>query len=291
MRPCLTKLKTRLLTRLAIAEHSPVDARRFEQAALDCFTSIGWQRGLTPVLALLGLLNYGEGDYESATRLLGRSLSLARKLDADWWSCAALTSLASIAVDRGDIQHAADGLADALDLAQPVGDTESIASSLTSCARLAAARADDELMLRLASAADRISRVSQVRGPLELSRSKRRSFSSDCQPLATASAPAALPPFGILDLDSAVREARRLCDAVRLALPGANTGESIRGGLSTRETEVLRLLADGKTNRQIASALVLSDKTVTRHVSNIFDTLGVSSPAAATAFALRGGLA
>jgi DNA-binding NarL/FixJ family response regulator len=57
------------------------------------------------------------------------------------------------------------------------------------------------------------------------------------------------------------------------------------GGLSPRETEVLRLVASGKTNRAIASDLVLSEKTVARHVSNIFAKLGVSSRSAATAYA------
>ena len=57
------------------------------------------------------------------------------------------------------------------------------------------------------------------------------------------------------------------------------------GGLTARELEVLRLVAAGKTNRAIAADLFLSEKTVARHVSNIFAKLGVSSRAAATAYA------
>ena len=48
---------------------------------------------------------------------------------------------------------------------------------------------------------------------------------------------------------------------------------------------MLRLVAAGKTNRAIAAELVLSERTVARHVSNIFTKLGVSSRAAATAYA------
>lgn len=60
-----------------------------------------------------------------------------------------------------------------------------------------------------------------------------------------------------------------------------------RAVLSARETEVLRLLASGKTNRQIAKALVISQHTAGRHVENIFTKLGVSSRAAATAYAYK----
>lgn len=62
-------------------------------------------------------------------------------------------------------------------------------------------------------------------------------------------------------------------------------------GLSARELQVLRLLATGKTNHAIARDLVLADKTVDRHVTNIFAKLGVSSRAAATAYAHRQRLA
>ena len=60
--------------------------------------------------------------------------------------------------------------------------------------------------------------------------------------------------------------------------------------LSPREIEVLRLLAGGLTNRGIANRLVLSDKTVARHVSNIFTKLGVGSRTAAAAYAFEHGI-
>jgi DNA-binding CsgD family transcriptional regulator/tetratricopeptide (TPR) repeat protein len=58
-------------------------------------------------------------------------------------------------------------------------------------------------------------------------------------------------------------------------------------GLTPRELEVLRLVAAGKTNREVATELVVSEHTVARHVQNIFTKLGVSSRSAATAFAFE----
>ncbi|MEO5838382.1 MAG: LuxR C-terminal-related transcriptional regulator [Acidimicrobiales bacterium] len=63
------------------------------------------------------------------------------------------------------------------------------------------------------------------------------------------------------------------------------------GGLSTREVEVLVLVAQGETNRAIAYRLFISEKTVASHVSHIFTKLGLSSRSAATAYAFEHGLA
>jgi non-specific serine/threonine protein kinase len=59
------------------------------------------------------------------------------------------------------------------------------------------------------------------------------------------------------------------------------------GGLTPREAEVLGLLAQGKTDRQIAAALLISEKTVGRHLEHVYAKLGVTSRTAATAHALR----
>ena len=62
-------------------------------------------------------------------------------------------------------------------------------------------------------------------------------------------------------------------------------GPRLPGGLSARELEVLRLIAGGKSNRDIASSLTISPNTVARHVSNIFDKIGASNRTEAAAFA------
>jgi DNA-binding NarL/FixJ family response regulator len=66
-----------------------------------------------------------------------------------------------------------------------------------------------------------------------------------------------------------------------------DTKRELPAGLTEREVEVLRLIAAGMTNNEIAAELFLSAKTVSRHLSNIFTKIGVSSRAAATAFAFE----
>ncbi len=86
-------------------------------------------------------------------------------------------------------------------------------------------------------------------------------------------------------------------DAARRSFTGLGAGPALAevdrllhadvlpGGLTAREVEVLALVAVGHSNAQIAGELVLSEKTVARHLSNIFTKLDVGSRTAAAAFA------
>ena len=87
---------------------------------------------------------------------------------------------------------------------------------------------------------------------------------------------------GALEALGAAPDLERLARLAGSSRPG--------GPLSRRESEVLALVATGKTNRAIAAELFISEKTVARHVSNIFTKLGLSSRAEATAYAYKHGL-
>jgi DNA-binding NarL/FixJ family response regulator len=87
---------------------------------------------------------------------------------------------------------------------------------------------------------------------------------------------------GGLQLDPAV--ARRLLSSLR---PTAHEPAPV---LTTRELDVLRLIGDGRANKQIASALGLSERTVRTHVSSILSKLGLSSRTQAAMWAAREGL-
>jgi DNA-binding CsgD family transcriptional regulator len=91
-----------------------------------------------------------------------------------------------------------------------------------------------------------------------------------------------------LELEAARGVFEQLGAAPDLARVDALTGKAAAAhGLSPRELEVLRLVATGKSNREIAAVLVISEHTVARHVQNIFTKLGVPSRTAAGAFAFE----
>lgn len=100
---------------------------------------------------------------------------------------------------------------------------------------------------------------------------------------ARAEAAAALETFERLGAYHLAQRASALEARIARAKRAASTGEE----LTHRQVEVLRRVADGQTNKEIAAELSLSEKTVDRHLSNVFDRLGVSSRAAAVALAIE----
>ncbi|HEU0116976.1 MAG TPA: LuxR C-terminal-related transcriptional regulator, partial [Thermomicrobiales bacterium] len=123
-----------------------------------------------------------------------------------------------------------------------------------------------------------LARVLEARANLALARGQRESAAAL---LAEAAAH--------VDRLSNAIEAERLRGRIG-ALAGSSQSDA-PAGLTARELDVLRLVAAGKSNRIIAAELSLSEKTIERHLSNIYVKTGAENRAGATAFALRQGVA
>jgi HD-GYP domain-containing protein (c-di-GMP phosphodiesterase class II)/DNA-binding CsgD family transcriptional regulator len=104
--------------------------------------------------------------------------------------------------------------------------------------------------------------------------------------------PACTPDDAAAEVSREAQAGRLDHEAVQAVLSAAGhrvraTRRTWPGGLSEREVEVLRLIARGLSNRQMATTLVISEKTVSHHVQHIYDKLDVSTRAAATLFAMQ----
>ena len=115
----------------------------------------------------------------------------------------------------------------------------------------------------------------------------------DCEELASAMRHARLqiiPGDGEAELAAIDSFLRSTAGAANRPSPKADAN-SLQAHLTPREIQVLRQIAQGKTNREISGVLVLSERTVSRHITNIYEKLGLRSKAEATAYAIHRGLA
>ena len=95
----------------------------------------------------------------------------------------------------------------------------------------------------------------------------------------------------LLSVEDAVAEALAIEVAPPAEVPArAAVGDGPFADLTAAEVQILRLLAAGRTTREIAAELVVAVSTVDRHITHIYEKLGVRNRAAATAFALTNGL-
>jgi DNA-binding NarL/FixJ family response regulator len=152
--------------------------------------------------------------------------------------------------------------------------------------RIARARGDGAARELLSSA---VTTLTQVEARLEAARARfelAATLVDEAPGFATREARAALDAFEAI---GASREADAAAAFVRDLGGPARTGPKLIGTLSKRELEVLRLLAEGLSNAEIAARLYISTKTAGNHVSNVLAKLGVRNRAEAAALAARGG--
>ena len=163
---------------------------------------------------------------------------------------------------------------------------------LTGLARLVA-QGNPEGAVRLSAAAEAIqTRIGLAVAPA-LRAKNERALAAARVALGEEAFASAWAAGGGLPLDRAVAEAQAVAvDAGRAAEadPDPRRPATAGGGLTPRELEVLRLVAQGLTNPRVAQELFLSPRTVDAHLNSVYGKLGVGSRAAATRFAVEHGL-
>lgn len=231
----------------------------------------------------LALLRLAQGRVEAAAAAIRRALSaesgsrLARaKL---------LPAQVQIGLADGDLQ-AAEAAADELaDIAEQYGSSGLRAAAFTARGRLQLAQQDAVGASR--SLRQALRQWQELHVPYEVATTRLllglTYRTAGDEEAAASSFQAAAAIFEKL---GAAVDARQSVD-----LLGAREAAFVPGGLTHREVEVLRLVAAGKTNKDIVAELHLSPRTVAHHLDSIFTKLGLSSRAAATAYAYEHGLA
>jgi len=221
----------------------------------------------------LALLRMAQGDREGAAAAIGRALSEATEV-GDRLSLLPAQVEISLAIGDPETAHAACRELEAI---AEDDDGARAASAAQAKGAVALAEGDPPGALAALRGAEGIWR--ELEFPYELARA-REQIGIACRALgdeetAVLELDAACSAYGDL---GAARDSARVESLLEYDPGGASV-------LTRRELEVLSHLASGDTNKEIAADLVLSERTVDRHVSNLFAKLGVSNRAAATAYA------
>ena len=227
----------------------------------------------------LALLRFAQGDSEAAFAAIRRALNETADRGA---RANLLPAYSEIALAGGDVESARDACNELQEIAREYGTD--LLQALTAHASGALELAAGDPGAALLSLRNACQAWQELEAPYELALA-RVLVGRACRELSDHDGFA-------LELDAAREIFEKLGAAPSVAAVDALTGGPAleSHGLSPRELEVLRLVASGQTNRQIATALVISEHTVARHVQNIFSKLGVSSRTAAGAFAFEHGI-
>ncbi|MGH2535487.1 MAG: response regulator transcription factor [Thermomicrobiales bacterium] len=199
--------------------------------------------------------------------------------------------LAIVACDQGDLATAVSALDEGLDLHLQIGSTERLAAWLRRAAVLAMARGNASPCVRLMGAAASLEAVLGVTLALPERATYERAMDAARHALGERAYANAEVAGGALTIEQAVAEGTAVVAAAPDVVPLRDRHDAVAAaGLSTREVEVLQLVATGLTDRQIGERLSISTRTVSTHVGNIFAKLGIHVRTEAAVYAVRHGL-
>jgi len=263
------------LGKVAFITGEYAEARWCFEESLQIRQAIGDTRGVAISLNRLGETAVALGAADEARERYNQSLQLFRSIGSQWGIAAALIHRAHLALAQGDAAMALPMLHEALQLALDLESLPQVVTILATCApliRQSGDRAWADALDRVLEAAPTTLEPYQAHARRLLAWARNNDMG---QRQLITSPPA--PPRQLPDTDSATVAQQR----------GAAAHPA---GLTAREVEVLRLVARGLTDAQVADKLVVSRRTVSTHLSAIYGKLQMNSRSAATRFALEHGL-
>ena len=218
--------------------------------------------------------------------MLDEALAILRRLGSSWGLSTALAKRGHAALLLGNPVLAANLFAESIVVAEQMDDVRHILGAVAGLAGVALALGQPERAARLLGAVDAAKEASGIRRPALAPLSER--ITREIQGQLTE------PEFAVAwDEGRALRFADAIADALTLA-SSVGAQEPARDGvgprLTARELDVLRLLAQGNSDKEIAAVLLIGARTVQTHVGNLFAKLGVNGRTEAAAIAVRRGL-
>jgi predicted ATPase/DNA-binding NarL/FixJ family response regulator len=219
----------------------------------------------------VGWCHIADSAYEAAAPYFERAYESARRLDDRWLAGLALGGLLRVAASRGDLALAVDRAVEALGICSAIDERFLAAMCIVG---LADALQPGARTARLLGAADALRTSVGAKWPVLLAKEYRRTIDAARDCLAPDAFAVAIAEGRAMSLDAAQHELESTRTARR-----AND-------LTAREIEVLRLVALGLTNQQVAAELVVSERTIHAHLRSMYRKLDIGSRTAAARYAI-----
>ncbi len=267
---------------VAQGDQAIVRARLEESLAL--FRELGDKDGMAYYYWISGWVALSQGDTVTAHALVEQSLALWQEIGQKWYTALSLGMLGKVAAHRGDLVAARALHEESLAIAIASGDKWLTPFCLEELATVVTAQGEAVWGARLWGAAEAL----------------RDMVGSHLPPIFRAdyerSVAAARTQLGEKVFTVAWAEGRTMTPEHVFTARGPATiststpakfPTTYPDGLTAREVEVLRLVAQGMTNELVAKQLVISPRTVNTHLTSIFGKIGVSSRSAATRYAME----
>jgi DNA-binding CsgD family transcriptional regulator len=241
-------------------------------------------------LSFLGQIRLlSEHDHEASRALIEEALALFKELGDRRGVTKAHYRLGYLAFDRGDLIGARASYEQCLAILWEVEDTWLLAASLEKLAHVALAQQQATWAVRLCGAAEILREVmGGARPPIErasyeyMVAAARNLLGEKVFAAAWAEGRAMTPQQAFTAREPmSAQQVRTMAKSATKLLPIHPSG------LTRREVDVLRLVAEGLTDTKVAEQLVLSPRTVSTHLRSIYNKLGINSRTAATRFALE----
>jgi predicted ATPase/DNA-binding CsgD family transcriptional regulator len=244
-------------------------APSFEES-LEIFSDLGDRRESAFLRASLGVVGVACGQLSEGSALIEEALPALRESRSPRYLAQALLYAGEARLARRNLGGARAAYAEVLELLRPPGFVYGIMMAVSGLARVAAAEGRPGQSAKMFGAADAMAERTGGVAPALMRRAHTQAEANVRAALDRERFDAALSSGRRLTLDEAMDEAALLA-----------AGPAARGEMTAREIEILRLVADQLTNKDIADRLFVSVRTVHAHLRSIFRKLGVTSRAAA----------
>ena len=266
----------------ALGQGQPQKAITLTEEALDLFLKVDETWGAAIELGFLAVAWRDQGDHERAKRLAERGLALSREVGERQAISVALNTLATLAQAERDHERARELFKEGLTVSAELGNESDVVHCLEGLAAIAGAEGSIVRAVRLWGAAEALLEEIEV---------GVHTYVPD-RSLQQSQVAAAHARLDEEAFEAAWAEGRMMTSeqAIQYALeqeaaPKQAAAEANSAGLSAREAEVLRLVAGGLTNAEVAEKLFLSSRTVDWHLGTIYRKLGSHSRTEAARFA------